>query len=335
MTTQPMSPGAGPEADRWFVDHGLPWFVPERRASAHKALHSRQTLVGLALIAVAALALGVVLALLADEVSLAPATMVTLTALVAALYAGRRLGAWPIAKWAIGRTMRSLRMLFPMVTRALPLLLLFMTFLFVNAEVWQVSATLDGAVLWVTVLLFIGIAGGFLLARLPEELDHVDREVDAATVVQVCRGTPLAAYAQSVMEDLGTQHKLTEQTRVHGLERTNLLLVLMVTQAVQVVLLAASVFGFFVIFGAVIMTQGVQKTWIGDQPTALPLATNLSVELLQVSVFLAAFSGLYFTVYAVTDDTYRDQFFTDIKAELERAVGVRAVYLAARADASG
>ena len=58
------------------------------------------------------------------------------------------------------------------------------------------------------------------------------------------------------------------------------------------------------------------------------------VELLQVSVFLAAFSGLYFTVYAVTDETYRDQFFTEIKAELEKAVGVRAVYLAARSDAS-
>ncbi len=330
MTTQPMVPGTGPEADRWFVDHGLPWFVPERRASAHKALHSRQTLVGLALIALVALALGVVLALLADEVSLAPATMVTLTGLVAATYAGRRLGAWPIARWAIGRTMRSLRMLFPLITRALPLLLLFMTFLFVNAEVWQVSATLDGAVLWVTVLLFTGIAGGFLLARLPEELDHVDREVDAAAVVEVCRGTPLAEYAQSVMDDESTQHKLTDQTRVHGLERTNLLLVLMVTQAVQVVLLATSVFAFFVIFGAVTMTQGVQEAWIASPPHALPLASNLSVELLQVSVFLAAFSGLYFTVYAVTDDTYRDQFFTDIKAELERAVGVRAVYLAAR-----
>ena len=330
MTTQSMVPGAGPEADRWFVNHGLPWFVPERRASAHTALHSRQTLVGLALIALAALALGVALALLADEFSLAPATMMTLTGLVAAGYAGRRLGAWPIARWAIGRTMRSLRMLFPMVTRALPLLLLFMTFLFINAEVWQVSATLDGAVLWVTVLLFIGIAGGFLLARLPEELDHVDREVQAVTVVEVCRETPLAAYAQSVMDDEATRHKLTDQTRVHGLERTNLLLVLMVTQAVQVVLLAVSVFAFFVIFGAVIMTQRVQAAWIGEQPLALPLASNLSVELLQVSVFLAAFSGLYFTVYAVTDDTYRDQFFTDIKAELERAVCVRAVYLAAR-----
>ena len=39
--------------------------------------------------------------------------------------------------------------------------------------------------------------------------------------------------------------------------------------------------------------------------TALPVADNLSVELVQVSIFLAAFSGLYFTVTVLTDDTYR------------------------------
>ena len=32
---------------------------------------------------------------------------------------------------------------------------------------------------------------------------------------------------------------------------------------------------------------------------------NVSVELVQVAVFLAAFSGLYFTVIVVTDETYR------------------------------
>jgi hypothetical protein len=52
----------------------------------------------------------------------------------------------------------------------------------------------------------------------------------------------------------------------------------------------------------------------------------LSYELLQVSTFLAAFSGLYFTVYAVSDDNYRKQFFESLLTELERAVAVRAVY---------
>jgi hypothetical protein len=329
-----MAPGVGPEADKWFVNQGLPWFVPERRQKAHRALHSKHTLAGMVVIAVLALALGIVLAYLTDELSVAPATMVTLIVLATFLYAGRELGAWPIAKWAIGRTMRSLRLLFPMVTRALPLLLLFMTFLFINAEVWQVSATLDGGVLWVTVLLFSFIALAFLLTRLPEELDHVDDEADESSVVEVCRGTPLAEYAQSVLDADDSVARLAERTKVHGMEKANLLLVLIVTQALQVLLLSVSVFAFFVVFGAVIMKHGVQEAWTASTIHALPYATNLSVELLQVSVFLAAFSGLYFTVYGVSGEAWRDQFCCEIGAVLGWGLGVGAGSLVAGGGAS-
>ncbi len=339
MTTRRMVTGSGPEADQWFVDHGLPWFVPERRVAAHRALHSRHTLVGVGVVALAALVIGVVLAALTEQAGFAPATLVTLTGAAALAYAGRRLGAAPMARWAVRRTLSSLRLLFPMVTRALPLLLLFMTFLFINAEVWQLSATLDGPVLWVTVLLFGAFAVGFLLVRLPEELDHVDPAVDAETLARLCRGTPLAAYAEAVArtttEPTPAGHPAHLQPPpVHGMERTNLLLVLMVAQILQVLLVAVSVFVFFVLFGGVVMTVGVQEAWTQSSIHALPWASNLSVELVQVSVFLAAFSGLYFTVVAVTDETYRDQFFTQIKAELERAVGVRTVYLRARSATS-
>jgi cell wall assembly regulator SMI1 len=54
-------------------------------------------------------------------------------------------------------------------------------------------------------------------------------------------------------------------------------------------------------------------------------------------VFLAAFSGLYFTVYVVTDESYRVQFFTGVLREMEKAVAVRTVYrhLCRRRDAEG
>ena len=72
--------------------------------------------------------------------------------------------------------------------------------------------------------------------------------------------------------------------------------------------------------------DGVIESWIGKQP-AYPLHQHVvSVQLLKVAIFLGSFSGLYFTVYAVTESTYRQQFFTEILRELERAVGVRAVY---------
>ena len=77
-------------------------------------------------------------------------------------------------------------------------------------------------------------------------------------------------------------------------------------------------------------TPGVVTTWTGSAPRPLGSSVLGSVQLFQVSVFLAAFSGLYFTVYAVTDQLYREQFFTNVSDELERAVSVRAVYLALR-----
>jgi hypothetical protein len=82
------------------------------------------------------------------------------------------------------------------------------------------------------------------------------------------------------------------------------------------------------------MDDGVQEAWTArDELRNAPVLTHLSLELFQVSVFLAAFSGLYFTVCAVTDEAYRDQFFSGIMRELDRAVGVRAVYLNLRKQA--
>ena len=90
---------------------------------------------------------------------------------------------------------------------------------------------------------------------------------------------------------------------------------------------------FFMVFGGLVMTPGVQQAWTGQETVhALPVLTHFSVELVQVSVFLAAFSGLYFAVGVITDETYREQFFSAVLAELERAVGVRAAYLVLREE---
>jgi hypothetical protein len=72
------------------------------------------------------------------------------------------------------------------------------------------------------------------------------------------------------------------------------------------------------------------QAWLGHDAHHLPHFQGVSRELLQVATFLSAFSGLYLTVSTVTDETYREQFFGDVMRELERAVGMRAVYLAVR-----
>ena len=127
------------------------------------------------------------------------------------------------------------------------MLLLFVTFLFINTEVWQVASSLDGGVLWGAVLLFALVAIGFLVVRLDEELDRFDDDVSPDEVVDHCADTPLAPWA----EQAAAGDDLTQRAQVSGLQQANLVLMLLVAQAVQVLLLSLAVFGFFIVFGAV------------------------------------------------------------------------------------
>ncbi len=318
--------------EHWLVRHGLPYFVPEEREAARSALHARRTALMLAVTVAVALAVGVVLAWVFGDVAAAPTTLLLLVGVAVLGYGATALRARPIAVWAVSRTFDSLRLLVPLVTRALPLLLLFVTFLFINAEVWELSATLDGAVLWLTVMVFATFAVGFLLVRLPEELDRTDHELDHDALLAACRGTPLENRASRWLQDSGAR-TVTLDVDMRRYEKANLILVLVIAQSVQVLLLALSVFAFFMVFGAVVMTGATQSHWAGVDPADLhnlPGLANVTYELFQVSVFLAAFSGFYFAVSAVSDEAYRDQFFTTVKRELDRAVAVRTVYLALR-----
>lgn len=307
-------------AEAWFEAHGLPYFVQRSEQRVHDALTGRRlTLVCAAAVGLAVLA-GIATGLAFDvsSGSLAAAVVVVLVLLVYALAA---LHLQPIATWAVNQTLGSLNWLFPLVTRALPLLLLFITFLFINTEIWQVTSTLDRALLWLTVLFFAGLALLFLLVRLPEEVRQVSAQAQGERLRSICAGTPVAEVA-------ATMNSGEVDVHLSGLQRANLVLVLLIAQALQVLMLSFTVLVFFLAFGKVAISDAVIRTWVGHEPTALPALGWLPVsnELFQASLFLAAFSGLYFTVYAVTDDTYRGQFFTAIATELERAIGVSTVY---------
>jgi hypothetical protein len=312
-------------AETWFNAHGLPYFVDDVRTEVRRRLH-RSRLVVVAGVSIAVgVAVGVVLGIAApsDGVSAGFTTGCSVALALVSLYALRALQTAAIARWAAGRAFSSLGLLVPLVTRALPMLLLFITFFFLSTELWQVANKLSPGVLGGTVLFFGLAAVFFLVARLGEELDEVDDIVDTEEVVAGCAGTPL----ESAARDLAAQRNdLGVDTQVVGLEKANLVLALVVAQAVQVLLLSVAVSLFFVVFGAVAIDDSVVKSWIGTPPS-FELGQHLvSVQLVKVSIFLGSFSGLYFTVYAVTDATYRQQFFTEILRELERAVGVRAVY---------
>ncbi len=315
--------------EEWFLAHGLPYFVAEERAAARAGMRPRKLAVLAVVLLVVAVGAGVLLSWTTGEPSAGPALWLSVTALGLLWYAATALHARPILGFALSRTLGSVRFLVPMASRALPLLLVFVTFLFVNAEAWQMTSNLPFGTLWFTVLLMLGLAVLFLMTRLPEEVDRVDDEVDDAFIVRACAGTPLEDASREVAADPAIDPQ--DFAQVAGFERWNLILVLLVIQTVQVVLLAVTVFVFFMLFGSLVMETKTQLAWTQlESLNQAPYLPNVSVSLMKVSLFLASFSGFYFTVSAVTDDTYRRQFFSVVERQLERAVGMRAVYLATR-----
>jgi hypothetical protein len=310
-------------AEAWFLDHGLPWFVDDVRAEVSRRL-GRGRVVGV-------VATGVVLGLVAAAVvgptfgswSLGFATGASVLGATLLLYALWALHAKLMVGWALRRAFGSLGLLLPLATRALPMLLLFVTFLFINADLWQVAARLHGGILWSAILFFILAALGFLVPRLAQEMDQVDT-LDGDALCAATEGTPLEESARRLCASDDVD--LSEGADLTGLQKVNLVAVLVVAQGVQVVLLSIAVFVFFIVFGVVAIQESVIAGWIGHDPTYPPGPEWVSVELIRVATFLAGFSGFYFTVVAITDELYRKEFFTVILAELQRAVGARAVY---------
>jgi hypothetical protein len=317
-------------AEGWFLAKGLPWFVDAEHERV-QALLVRGRLTQIVLLAaLLAVAFGVGSGWLSGQASSGAAVSATVVGLVLFGWSLWRLRFGPVLVWALRRTRSQLGLLVPLVTRALPLLLLFLVVMFINTEVWQVASSLPVGVLWLTVLLFAALAVLFLVARLPEEVDRVlgevDDERDGVALRRAVAGTPVEEACARLLEDLSSEQRAELRVPLGRLQRLNLMLVLLVVQATQVLLLALAVFAFFTVFGVVAVRPEIVESWLGHEPTG----GSLSTQLVQVSIFLAAFSGLYFTVYAITDETYRRQFFTQITTELEHAVGVRAVYRALR-----
>ena len=104
----------------------------------------------------------------------------------------------PLVTWAMRYTFRGIGDLYRLATRALPLMLLFITFLFINTEVWQVAGTIVGARLWAVIGLFAVLGIVFIVGRVPSEIRLIESTTSAATVIEACEGTPMADVAASV-----------------------------------------------------------------------------------------------------------------------------------------
>ena len=240
---------------------------------------------------------------------------------------------FPLARWAFRRTFQELGEVFDLAARALPLLFLFNSFLFISKDVWEFSGEMSRHRLWGVVGLFAVFTVIFLFYRLPDEVRRVAAHDDRTTIVEACRMTPMEPVVDRVVLHEGAL-PLTRAQRV------NVLLVLFIGQILQVLLLGVLVFLFFLGFGKAALSTELINGWTGKPDGTNPPATvfgyklqdylHFSVDerLWQVSLFLAAVSAFFFAISSLTDEAYKAQFYDRMNRELETAIQVRRVYLA-------
>jgi hypothetical protein len=213
-------------------------------------------------------------------------------------------GVVAIVRWAIARLLSQLAASLGLLTRAVPLLMIFSVVLFLTTEMWQVFSDASAFVLITLGVMFIGLGSLFLAARVPREVGNLQRDTS--------------------MEDLDRR------------QRVNVGLVLFVSQALQVLFVSLAVGAFFVLFGLLAIDQEVLRSWIrsgGDVLVSFDIAGDhleLTGELLRVSGAIAAFTGLYFAIAMLTDSTYRAEFLDGLTAEMRDSFRARAEYLKLR-----
>jgi hypothetical protein len=213
-------------------------------------------------------------------------------------------------------------------TRALPVLFFFVIVLLLTGEVWLQAGQLTGIRLTATIGLIVGVGVSFLLTRIPNELQELDGFETVTELKAMAASAPLDdidadAWAQSM-----------KAAPLSRREWGNVVLVLLVSQAMQVLVVSLTMFAFLVVFGCVAIAPETVSAYLGGAPVDVVLSWNLlgeqfelTAELLQVSAFLAAFSGLFFTISSLTDATYRAEFRAEVTNEIREAFAVRRVYL--------
>ena len=252
------------------------------------------------------------------------------------IYVVTSYGLVPMTKWSLTQLWEQLADLGHLVVKALPLLLLFVTFLFVNTEVWQVAGNLDGVVYWLVLALFFVIGASFVFSRIPAEVAEINRFDDWDDAAGLARdaGAPVMTPVRTRAPDGEVAPPLSRRAWA------NIVLVMLVTQGIQIMLVAVAMGGFLATFGFLAIDRAVVESWTGApanvlwEPTLGGRPVLLSEQLLRVSGFLAAFTALYFTVYLVTDRTYREQFRDEVITDVRGALAARACYVNALRDAS-
>jgi hypothetical protein len=237
------------------------------------------------------------------------------------------LGFGSIASWAFRFAWVQLGALGQLMSRALPLLMLTVVVYF-TGELWQLAARMTRRRLWEIIGFLALVALIFVVTTIRDEVRMLREDrAEQTDTAELLKGTPLAVPAERVIP----------KTPLSRAEQINVVAVMVVSQAIQVVFFTAGLFAFFLALGIIAVPDDVAVLWsaetacaVGQPPCAgtwFGIHIPIPQTIVHMSLFVAVLSGLYFTVSTSTDPLYRERFFEPLIADVAISLAGRDAYL--------
>ena len=217
------------------------------------------------------------------------------------------LGIGSIVLWAFRFAWVQFGALGTLMSRALPLLMLTVVVYF-TGELWQLAARMTRQRLWQTIGFLALVAIAFMVATIRDEVQALREDRSGPRdPAALLAGTPLATDTDP------------RRTPLSVGEQINVVAVMVVSQAIQVVIFTTGLFVFFLALGVIAIPDDVTVLWsaeqqctVGEPPCAgtwFGIHVPVPQTVVHTSLFVAVLSGLYFTVSTSVDPLYRQRFF--------------------------
>ena len=110
----------------------------------------------------------------------------------------------------------------------------------------------------------------------------------------------------------------------------NLIIIPMIGQIIQATLFMLLVFGFFMGFSSIAISDTIIESWMAIKPKHLKILgvdTNINAVVIKVSMIVAVFSGLSFVATTSSDEKYARSFLKPMIQRIKHILIIRDIYL--------
>lgn len=232
--------------------------------------------------------------------------------IVIGIYLAIFLGVDTVLGWSLKHAIHQLASLPPMIAKVLPVLMVSVLFIFVNADLWKLANGLSFPRTWAV----LGLMG--LLAVFVVVTTSLER---TARLLGRYRGDDIARF---------TENDYEHAAALKVAPWSNLIIIPMIGQIIQATFFMLLVIGFFMGFSSIAISDTTIESWMSIKPEHLKILgvdTNINAVVIKVSIIVAVFSGLSFVATTSSDEKYARSFLKPMIERIKHILIIRDIYL--------